>query len=138
MFTQLQYRLQMIEENPPVNCLYNDTVYRGELIPAKNCVGIIRSTVISDTTQWFKYDVNVVDEIIPNVPIYTEQEEMDQLLDQLFTGNDEMILDLDAQQTQLSLSPIVKTPRYTNASSLASQSSTQPLNTAFQAHQRVF
>ena len=128
----------MIEENRRVNCLYNDTVYRGELIPAENCAGIIHSAVISDTTQWFKYDVNVVDEIIPNVPIYTEQEEMDQLLDQLFTGNDEMILDLAAQQTQLSLSPIVNTQRYANASSPASQSSTQPLNTAFQAHQRVF
>ena len=60
---------------------------------------------------------------------------MDQILDELFTGNDETMLDLGAQQTQLSLSPIVNTPRYAKASSPASPSSTQPLNTAFQAHQ---
>ena len=40
---------------------------------------------------------------------------MDGLLDELFPDNDETTLDPDAQQTQLSLSPIVNTPGYAYA-----------------------
>ena len=69
---------------------------------------------------------------------YTEREEMNGLLDELFPDNDETTLDPDAQQTQLSLSPIVNTAGYTYANvSLppSQQSSPVSLNTAFQAHQ---
>ena len=69
---------------------------------------------------------------------YTEREEMNGLLDELFPDNDETTLDPHAQQTQLSLSPIVNTPGYASANvSLppSQQSSPVSLNTAFQAHQ---
>ena len=64
---------------------------------------------------------------------------MNRLLDQLLTDN-EAILDLYVQQTQLSLPPIINTQgyAYANANALlpaSQQSSTQTLNIAFQAHQ---
>ena len=64
---------------------------------------------------------------------------MNRLLDQLLTDN-EAILDLYVQQTQISLPPIINTQGYAYANSNAllpasQQSSAQTLNIAFQAHQ---
>ena len=39
------FRSEYFQENWPVNCLYNHTVYHGGLIPAEDCVGMIRSTI---------------------------------------------------------------------------------------------